>query len=355
MTEVSFNQLLTDVARELADLLRKYNPYHDPRTGRFTFSPSRTDTSHTQEVMGKWREEVEGRVGDLDTEEGRGKLKAEVVENLGATLEEKVGRERLAQVARRWMEEWELSDLIGEDDAYEIRETLKGLPPEQQVVGLLIDAWAVDSGGIPLSLALQRAAAKELGGNSYPREARENSLVRKRLEEVWSEDEDVIRGFVRSVYDHTQRELEARGIEELVLYRGVRVKQEKPAGYTQTGTSPASSFTTDYETAKSFAEDTITRTPAVAVMRIPRSRVLSTYMTGIGCASEKEVVVSGRGLFRAGFVYGSQNIESEDLFWERLEGAKAKKVFDFDSDKASANWPKRTDDRLSSLWGGSRV
>jgi len=41
MTEVSFNQLLTDVARELADLLRKYNPYRDPRTGRFTTGPSR--------------------------------------------------------------------------------------------------------------------------------------------------------------------------------------------------------------------------------------------------------------------------------------------------------------------------
>lgn len=54
---------------------------------------------------------------------------------------------------------------------------------------------------------------------------------------------------------------------------------------------PASSFSSDYDSAKRFAD----RFPTgeIIAIKVPRERIFSTAITGCGCLLESEVVVLG--------------------------------------------------------------
>jgi hypothetical protein len=113
----------------------------------------------------------------------------------------------------------------------------------------------------------------------------------------------VLQSFARAMYDNTQADLAARGITDLKVYRGTGIPLgDEPKYLTGEGRTvtlrPASSWSTDWTTARMFAGYALDQGGATAVLTatVPASRVLSTPNTGIGCLSEAEVVILGGDL-----------------------------------------------------------
>jgi len=96
--------------------------------------------------------------------------------------------------------------------------------------------------------------------------------------------------FVHAQYHETQDLLSQHGIKDVYLARGMKLSTatQTHAGPSKLKLQPASSFSANYSTAKSFASG-----GTVYLTKVPASQVLSTYMTGFGCTSEHEVVVLG--------------------------------------------------------------
>ena len=63
-------------------------------------------------------------------------------------------------------------------------------------------------------------------------------------------------------------------------------------GYETVKMQPASSWTTDLETAIEFATDKAN--PEMLTSRVPVTDVLSTCVTGRGCLAEEEVILLGK-------------------------------------------------------------
>ena len=59
-------------------------------------------------------------------------------------------------------------------------------------------------------------------------------------------------------------------------------------------TNALSSWTTDHEIAMNFSSHKDTKYPFVMEMTVPKSSILATPLTGIGCLNEQECVVVGR-------------------------------------------------------------
>jgi hypothetical protein len=176
------------------------------------------------------------------------------------------------------------------------------------LAGKMISQWASSSGnGQAGSCALQIAARDAF---SMPGHHVEN----KQLSALAAEGEDgvfnsaiqqwtgkkpnaeetkvfkqALRDFVHAQYAETQDFLKSKGITELHLARGVKHTEHK-SGAAETvklKLQPASSFSTNYATAKQFAGSA----GSICMVKVPISQVLSTYGTGFGCTSEHEVVV----------------------------------------------------------------
>lgn len=86
-------------------------------------------------------------------------------------------------------------------------------------------------------------------------------------------------------YETTQRYLATRGIKELVLFRGVG-DSYNPEKDKQVALQPLSSCSLEEEVAYTFGDN-------VMALRVPREKIFSLPLTGIGCAVETEVVVFG--------------------------------------------------------------
>lgn len=184
-----------------------------------------------------------------------------------------------------------------------------GLNPSKAVpdmVRQLVGRWAMTSGDThPGAIAMQRAIQEEFGLKSTM-----GHLTRKmkgykgsELAATYAKDGPAMRVFARAMYDHTQAHLQAHGITEMTLYRGVK---GKGTGLTHTGslttghvaTQPASSWSYDFNTARGFATgggtgSTKSGLHAVMAAHIPRERILGSTKTGFGAKSEYEVVVLG--------------------------------------------------------------
>jgi len=106
--------------------------------------------------------------------------------------------------------------------------------------------------------------------------------------------------FVRSQYDTTQAYLKKNGIEKVFLWRGM-VSNERTElhpirpGRKDVSMRPISSFTLDHYRALEFADSEIEDFKYKIVMgaSVPRERIFSLPVTGIGCKEETEVIVLG--------------------------------------------------------------
>lgn len=93
--------------------------------------------------------------------------------------------------------------------------------------------------------------------------------------------------FMLAQYHETQDHLDKLGIKELHLVRGMKFGAGGAAAQmVNLKLQPASSFSTEHGTAKSFAGG-----HSLFVVKVPASQVLGSFCTGYGCTSESEVVV----------------------------------------------------------------
>lgn len=173
----------------------------------------------------------------------------------------------------------------------------------------LISKWADTSAdNNPYAIAMQRAVAEEFG-LSTEMLPKLSGPMRTAYLDIWKTEGKALRRFVRVMYEETQSELAAWGIDEVVLYRGMQWDIETaPKWITDVARKsnieidiiemPLSSFSSDFYTSRAFATGTpggtvseyIAEDKAMALVQVvvPRENVLSTPWTGFGCLSEEE-------------------------------------------------------------------
>lgn len=165
------------------------------------------------------------------------------------------------------------------------------LEPVGEWVKAKINLWA-DTAGDSSSeaVAMQRAVQEEFGLKDA--ELRHLGWVDHPID---PEDMARNRAFVRAEYDATQAYLKNKGMTHISLFRGVKDDDDELGyGHETVTTQPASSWTTDLDTALEFANSEVAGHPKVLTTRVPISEVLSSAVTGRGCLSEQEYLVLGR-------------------------------------------------------------
>jgi 4a-hydroxytetrahydrobiopterin dehydratase len=173
--------------------------------------------------------------------------------------------------------------------------------PAEAVAALLVRSWAVTSSdGHPVSIAIQEEARERFhltGADDLGEAADKNNV------EVSDGLKSVIGTYVQETYDQTQKMLADTGITHLTLFRGLAVDQdEAPRDGVQTiVTRPLSSFSTDWDLGQDYAtkrydeqlDKTDSATAIMTAVRVPASRVFSTFATGSGAHNESELVLLG--------------------------------------------------------------
>jgi hypothetical protein len=106
------------------------------------------------------------------------------------------------------------------------------------------------------------------------------------------------RAFVRAQYEYTQSRLRERGVEQLVVHRGMRVPKDRIDSFFEANAienNPLSSWTTNFYTAQQFANAlTGDKAPIQYRAVVPREAVFSMGRFGFGSYEEDEVVVVSR-------------------------------------------------------------
>lgn len=155
-----------------------------------------------------------------------------------------------------------------------------------------IDGWADTAGDSDVAaVKMQHAVQQEFGLDSA-----ETSHMDEVAYVVNEQERRRDRIFVRVEYERTQEWFKARGITHVSVFRGMGfdadVVEPLGAGHETVTMQPASSWTTDLETAIEFANNQ--DVPFVLTSRVPVSEVLSTCVTGRGCLAEEEFILLGR-------------------------------------------------------------
>ena len=193
--------------------------------------------------------------------------------------------------------------------------------------------------------ALQWAAAERWGGAAALERMEMSEEVGRFIEEGrWALEKDGpwYHAFLDTMYQRTQADLQAKGITEVVVARGMKwgddgfgslsgameipgwVDRLAPAGGESRTTTlgnmtsnPLSSWSMSKYTAQAFAEpdfDAVGVVSMVTVMKVPASRVLSSPFTGLGCLSELELVLVGGGIEDSAWARISTSMP-EELEW----------------------------------------
>jgi len=105
----------------------------------------------------------------------------------------------------------------------------------------------------------------------------------------------IYRALLRDMHEVTQKRLARVGVTELTLYRGV-VGQQVASG--RAGFRPMTSFTSERSVAERFARSGSVpfgepASGTVLVATVPAHRIIAMWNTGLGNASDSEVIVMG--------------------------------------------------------------
>jgi len=105
----------------------------------------------------------------------------------------------------------------------------------------------------------------------------------------------IYRALLRDMHEVTQKRLARDGVTELTLYRGV-VGQQVASG--RAGFRPMTSFTSERSVAERFARSGSVpfgepASGTVLVATVPAHRIIAMWNTGLGNASDSEVIVMG--------------------------------------------------------------
>jgi hypothetical protein len=164
--------------------------------------------------------------------------------------------------------------------------------------------WGTTSGDShPETLGLHIAAAREFGipgGETGLRSQLAPSLDKKvttYLNKNVAKDQKIL----RAMYDSTQEQLRREGVSEVTLHRGMHLPGNVRNGNQQVALRPMSSFTSDEQQARAFAENTYgtakvakgTGRGMLMTTTVPASRILATGATGLGLANQAEYIMMG--------------------------------------------------------------
>jgi hypothetical protein len=232
------------------------------------------------------------------------KCKAEVCKDIASRLGDKYDKQLklLVKPADR-------KDMVGSG------EKAQGL--REQAVSKLVNSWAKSSNnGEPRPLALQKAAIDEFGlkgaqtnedwlsKSPYAKTGQADG-IQEDADKNYAKYGDLYRGFLRAQYESTQEFFAKNGVTQIPVYRGLMwyktanmtpewAKQDGQANIG--GMRPLTSWSYREQNALAFANDAYNLNNydrAVISATVPASSVLSCARTGIGCLSEREIVVLG--------------------------------------------------------------
>jgi uncharacterized protein (DUF2267 family) len=241
--------------------------------------------------------------------------------------------------------------------------------PYESLAAGLVDTWAGSSSDSNArSIALQRAVARRFNLHDSTGDFAPTSVSRA-ADELLEKYGEFVNAFVDTVYEHTQDLL--KDFDKVTLYRGVHwahnstimpkeLKTKDYASAATVGLNPLSSFTYDLEVALAFAGDH--RTSRVLAVTIPRDRIFSTFLTGPGCTMESEIVVLGDTA--DALVLEPSRLRAEIAKYEHAAIDRAAQLVKdsplrlsvaFIDDEQNQDWPKRTDDRLATVFNGRNV
>jgi hypothetical protein len=288
--------------------------------------PARGSTYNRYDFEEEWREvnrSIDG-LGILGSEEGEA-LKSDAVELLMRKLNRNSRREWQGFVK-------ELRDLTVTGDPRREYGWLTTSPyyapgqHEASLISNLIGNWAGTSADKQaLAIALQQAAIKEFKlkgvaqwwGKEAGQLAKQSWGSNRKLERG-------LRAFLRAMYDATQDQLRAAGVEHVWAFRGIKFKSAKK-GLTWTRKSkrlygqgrgerrvaltegqrttvkqqPLSSWANDAQVGEMFASgltgESGANYRAVMATKIPRERIMGMPGSGFGCSEEHELIVLGGG------------------------------------------------------------
>lgn len=209
------------------------------------------------------------------------------------------------------------AELIGSEKFQEMAKAIGGPKTGQaSIESTLLACWANTSGDSNAKSVALQLSVRDVFGMS------DEDISKKSFEILKSHDEDEVfakaasslasspagsgktidpalvreglKEYVAAMYRATQADLAARGIKEFAVARGMDL--DGPDGGTTMGQmvnvtlQPASSFSTDIAIAR---QTVFSGGDSIYLARVPASQVLSTYRSGFGCRTEREVVVLG--------------------------------------------------------------
>lgn len=190
-----------------------------------------------------------------------------------------------------------------------------GADMDRATMSQLIQNWAHSSSNADWrGVAIQIAAKKEFGTDvrafaaEYWNDVDNSNAVVREAEEMFARYPDMmdaLRSFVRAQYETTQRMLRELGVDEVTLYRGMKIPDEAVrlspeeggvawgAGLSTVTLSdnPLASWSIRHSVARRshFNRGTTLRCSA------PREMIFSCPLTGFGCADEYEVLILNAG------------------------------------------------------------
>jgi HK97 family phage portal protein len=173
-----------------------------------------------------------------------------------------------------------------------------------QEISNRVGNWASTSAdSSPWSVCMQRAVAEEFatGGDWNPHHMSMSTQIgNASVGETWDKGLGAFyRRFVRVMYEHTQEEFAAAGIERVSLFRGMKGSGSghewgQLGEHPVTDLMPVNSWSTSSSTAGAFGGSYTGGKMLVA--DFPVSRILGSARTGFGCYGEHEfVVLNGPG------------------------------------------------------------
>ena len=219
------------------------------------------------------------------SQEARGKVKDMVARDVGDLIDGEMDRAAIeaTPLGNQIMQNYGWDD---ESSGYTVANSMHNL-------------WANTSGdSTSEALALQDAVAREFGLEGVDAAATSYGFTTINPGDQWASSESLLRAYARAEYGNTQAMLQAAGVSEITLYRGIGQSiNEGGADWDGTRTlgiqsNPLSSWSSSPFVATSFALDK--SGPAyVMSIKVPAARVFSTAVSGSGCLPEYEAILLG--------------------------------------------------------------
>jgi hypothetical protein len=171
----------------------------------------------------------------------------------------------------------------------------------QIAVSELLGAWAHGGNSNARVLAIQEAAIEEFGLGEHL-DWRMDPVLRQKIDLELLYNRDVLRAFLRTQYELTQADFAARGVTEVLIYRGMswpagehpEWMDSAPGTRVDMLARPLSSWSGTRDVVLDWLH-TLREPGVVVVDRVPVTDIVSHPQTGMGCLWQREFVYIGSG------------------------------------------------------------